>query len=192
MRRWRSEKGVLRGTENLRELPVRFAARHGCGATHNVSSHASLPDFNPVPPLDSYDKAGYGANITLNTGHIFSQQASTTPYTTVDGEGILQQPGQNSAGLYDAFVGNDLSGSGSGASIWYFDLLNAQHGVFLNNKAGNPASAFIGVLMIRSGDTGSEFTASGNTPAAQYCYPPPAPHKPSQCSPIPPPLAGAT
>jgi hypothetical protein len=134
-----------------------------------------------------YDKAGYGANITFNTGHINSQHASNTPYMTVDGEGILQQPGQNSAGLYDSFHSNDLSGSGSAASIWYYNLPNAAHGVLLNNTAGNPSVAFIGVLMIASYDTASGFTASGNTPAAQYCYPPPAPHKAHQCDPIPPP-----
>jgi hypothetical protein len=133
-----------------------------------------------------YDMAGYGKNVTANTGHIHSQTAGFGPYLTVDGEGILQQPGQNSAGYYDAFVGNDLSGSSSGAAIWYYDLLDAEHGVFTGNTAGNPASAFIGVLMIRSTDKGSGFAASGNTPAAQYCYPSTAPHTPGKCVPIPP------
>jgi len=127
-----------------------------------------------------YDIAGYGKNVTFNTGHIHNQFVPFGPYLTVDGEGILQQPGQNSAGLYDNFQYNDMSGSSSGAAIWYYDLLLSSTGIIANNIAGNPAEAFIGVWMERSQDQGMNFTAHNNTPAAQYCG-----GSPRKCVPIP-------
>mgnify|MGYP007080412969 CR=1 FL=1 len=51
---------------------------------------------------------------TGNTGHINRQQASDTPYQTVDGEGILQQAVNGGPGSLDLITDNNLSGGDSG------------------------------------------------------------------------------
>ena len=38
-----------------------------------------------------YMQNGFGNNVTSNTGHIHRQQAVNSKYSTVDGEGVLQQ-----------------------------------------------------------------------------------------------------
>ena len=63
--------------------------------------------------------SGYCSNITGNTGHSNRQKAGSTPYETVDGEGILHQSENGNNAYGDLYVNNDLSGGGSGyIGIW--------------------------------------------------------------------------
>ena len=53
-------------------------------------------------------------NITGNTGHIHRQQAGTSVYETVDGEGILHQSENGNWGYGDVIVGNNFLGGSTG------------------------------------------------------------------------------
>jgi hypothetical protein len=60
-----------------------------------------------------YMLSGFCSNVTGNSGHINRQKAGTTPYETVDGEGILHQSENGNAGY------------GCGQQAWSFFFISA-------------------------------------------------------------------
>lgn len=111
-----------------------------------------------------YMNSGYCSNITNNSGRVNRQKAGSTPYETVDGEGILHQSENGNNAFGDVYVANDLSGGSSGyIGIWDLPLVN--YTSFYRNTVN--ADQLIGVISIQNGDQiGAEVHCSGNYPPA--------------------------
>lgn len=111
-----------------------------------------------------YMNSGYCSNITSNSGRVNRQKAGSTPYETVDGEGILHQSENGNDAFGDYYVNNDLSGGESGyMGIW--DLPTVNYTYFFGNTVN--ADQQIGVISIQNNDkVGPEVHCSGNTPPA--------------------------
>jgi hypothetical protein len=110
--------------------------------------------------------SGFCSNVTSNTAHVNRQMAGSTPYMTVDGEGILHQSENGNVGFGDWLVGNDMTGGSSGY-IMNWDLASTSQTHWANNRV-NPDQG-IGLVCLNSDKAGPGNTCSGNSPPAQLC-----------------------
>ena len=129
--------------------------------TVNVDTETGGADTNENR---GYMNSGYCSNITGNTGRINRQKAGSTPYDTVDGEGILHQSENGNIAYGDIYLNNDLSGGGSGyVGIW--DLPFTNFTSFIGNTVN--ADQQIGVISLQNADkVGPGVHCSGNSPPA--------------------------
>ena len=107
-----------------------------------------------------YNQAGYGNNLTLNTGNI-NRQETPGGYPTVDGEGVLHQCSSNNDGYRNIWYKNDLSGGQSGYML-YYKLYHVDNNKVIDNKVNSDQS--IGAVFDSAHDEHKGNSCSGNSP----------------------------
>ena len=115
-----------------------------------------------------YNQAGFGSNVTLNTGHINRQKVNPSegPYETVDGEGVLHQCNGNCNGIRGLWKNNDLSGGETGYMLYYFNQ-HVDDNTITSNKVNNNQQ--IGAIYYKGEGEHSGNSCSGNDPKAVGC-----------------------
>ena len=104
-----------------------------------------------------YNQAGFGSNVTMNTGHIHRQYVCPDEgnYMTVDGEGVLHQCSNNGNGYRGYWYKNDLTGGQTGYMLYYNNQID-DYNVLIDNKV--PSGFEIGATF----DKGTNPQIKGN------------------------------